>query len=123
MGSGGCLVRDRFLALREVWGKLQCGTTRRTRANATEGISAAVDDNGDSGTGAASRVFGASVRDGGMEFGNGVGGMLGIDSVCDRYGFGHDSDGGSGVGEKIWEGVCGVSRAGSGALAAGRRRG
>jgi len=110
LDAGGVAVRFGLVDLPPGGSALQLGTAGRTAGGSAWTPRAAVDDHGDSGTGAASGVSGTSVRDGGVECGNGVGCVLGADRVRCRRRRGDDSDGGCGAGEQVRRAVRHVSQ-------------
>jgi hypothetical protein len=83
---------------------------------------AAAGDKWNSRSGAASVVPGPSVRDAGVECGNGPGGGLAANGLCSDHRRNDDSNGRCGTREEVWASVLGISRARAGSAAPLRRR-
>ena len=114
LDSGRHPVRHRNAAVQTFANGIQPHAVVRGSRNRGWKSGAAAGHDRDSGAGAASGVPGASVRDVGLERGDGASGVLAADGIRDGHGRGDDSDGGCGVGEAVWGGVRGVSRASAG---------
>jgi hypothetical protein len=111
LDSSGTLVCNRIVDLQRIRSTLQLDTTQRLARSPPGPSRATAGDDRHSRPGQASRVSGASLRDAGVECGDGAGCVLGVDWFRDCYRSGDDSNGGCGTGEEIWEGVCAISRA------------
>src|SRR6202158_5701979 len=94
LDRGGPPVRLRAVCVFAIREEFQREATRRTAGSSWRGPRAAAGNGWNPGTGAASGVPGASLRDAGLERGDQPGGVLGADGVRRGHGSGDDPDGG-----------------------------
>src|SRR5580704_1403 len=95
VGSSIVFVWRRIVAVLAVEQELQRAAAGRRSGSGQGSGRAALGDDRDSCTGQASGIFGASLRNAGVEYWDRAGGLLWADGVRSAYGRSHDSDGGS----------------------------